>query len=199
MRRRIIFYWKSKETYKRIQELLLQENKKFKTSVNTICQVVKRFKNEQRLTDLPRTGRHPKLRKKHLEYLNELISNDREITNIEISNKIRDKYRVIVSPGCIRLSAKKIQWSRKQTRYCQIVSEINKLKRKMYANFCHLTNESFDDCIFIDEAIIEMNVYAPTRWIKKGNRNYRVGRPKHPLKVINKKTFNYLISSLLNL
>jgi hypothetical protein len=63
MRRRIIFYWKNKETYKRIQELLLQENEKFKTSVKTICQVVKRFKNEQSLTDLHRSGRHPKLRK----------------------------------------------------------------------------------------------------------------------------------------
>jgi hypothetical protein len=97
---------------------------------------------------------------------------------------IKDKFGTSVSSGCIRTSAKRIKWTRKQTRYCQIVSETNKLKRLMYANFCHFTNESFDDCIFIDEAIIEMNVYANERWIKRGNRNYRVGRPKHPLKVI---------------
>jgi hypothetical protein len=65
------------------------------------------------------------------------------------------------------------------------VSEKNAIKRNLFAQFCIFTNETFDNCIFTDESIIELEINSPTIWRKKGCRNYRVGRPKHPLKVWN--------------
>lgn len=102
---------------------------------------------------------------------------------------MRAKFNIKASCATVRRSAMKMKWSKKSTRYCQIVSEENKVKRMIYANFCNLTDELFDDCIFIDEAIIEFNVYAPTRWRYRGERNYKVGKPKHPLKVFNCHSF----------
>jgi hypothetical protein len=66
--------------------------------------------------------------------------------------------------------------------YCQIVSDENAIKRKHYAYFCIMTQELFLNCIFIDETIIEMVVHSRTSWRKKGC-NYKVGKPKHAIKV----------------
>ena len=45
-------------------------------------------------------------------------------------------------------------------RYCQIVSEKNAIKRSLYAHFCLQTNENFENCIFIDECKVEIEIHS---------------------------------------
>ncbi len=47
--------------------------------------------------------------------------------------------------------------------YCQIVSAKNAIKRKLYSLFSILKQDKFDDCIFIDECKIELEIYSTRR------------------------------------
>jgi hypothetical protein len=74
----------------------------------------------------------------------ELIKNDREITYKTIALKLRAKFSIKASCATVRRSAMKMKWSKKSTRYCQILSEANKVKRMLYAGF-HLASSRLED------------------------------------------------------
>jgi len=43
---------------------------------------------------------------------------------------------------------------------------------------------NLENTIFIDECKIEIETHLPHRWRKVGNRMYKTGKPKHPLKLL---------------
>jgi hypothetical protein len=74
----------------------------------------------------------------------------------------------------------KMKWSKKFTRYYQIVSKKNKVKTMLFSGFCDLNDEELDDCIFITESIIEFNLYASKRWRTKGTEILRLANLSIP-------------------
>lgn len=75
IRKKILFYWKEKKSYKKIRDLLLLHDR-FKISVTSIYKIVKKFKTDEQVSDRRRSGRIPILRPRHLAYLDELIRNN---------------------------------------------------------------------------------------------------------------------------
>ncbi|RMZ95448.1 hypothetical protein BpHYR1_031878, partial [Brachionus plicatilis] len=68
--------------------------------------------------------------------------------------------------------------------YYQIVSDKNAIKSSLYCNHCLLTEENFDDCIFIDECMIELDMHTLKNWVHKESRYYKAPIVKHPLKLL---------------
>ncbi len=149
-------------SYRKIQAILLDEE--FKISLPSICNICSKYKKENMIVDRFRAPKHKKIKGEALDYLDMLISNNREIKVADIIHKIYIKFQIIVSPSTIYRAAKEIMWIKRSTRYCQIVSETNSIKRYMYSCFCLLKNMRFDDCIFIDETKIELEVHAAKRY-----------------------------------
>lgn len=72
-------------------------------------------------------------------------------------------------------------------RYCQLVSNRNRILRYHFACLCKIYKEMFDDVIFIDEATVEIRKETYKRWYKKNVIEiYRgkVGKPRHNPKVL---------------
>ena len=56
-------------------------------------------------------------------------------------------------------------WRRVETKYCQIVSFENRVKRFIYGCCCKIFNETFDDSVNIDEFSVVVRL--------AGYKNYR--------------------------
>jgi len=67
------------------------------------------------------------------------------------ARKIKAKLFLAASPRTIRRCIRKLGWKKIQTRYCQIVSPINRIKRFVYASMAKINNENFSDVIDVDE------------------------------------------------
>ena len=79
-------------------------------------------------------------------------------------------------------------WRKVNTKYCQIVSPVNRVKRFIFCCMAKLQNERFDDVIDIDECTVELRQCTYKTWNKPSANLLRahggkVGKPKHNLKV----------------
>lgn len=105
----------TKHSIREIKKILLEQDN-FKISSNSICRIINKFCNNFSLADSPKVGRTPFLSFHHLIYIDQIISNDREITLSELVEKIRAKFDIFVSCSTVRRGALKMKWMRKTTR-----------------------------------------------------------------------------------
>ena len=137
-------------SYRKLQAFLLLEG--IKISKNSISKICIKYKTEKKIVNRFRKPKPKKIEGDTLEYLDSLITNNRDIKIDEITTRIRYKYDIWVSNRTAYRAAKNVNWIKKCTRYCQIVSEVNSRKRYLYACFCLKNQMTFDDCIFIDKS-----------------------------------------------
>ena len=68
------------------------------------------------IVDQKKTGRKLLLKKPMLEYLNKLISADREIKTYEIINKLNEKFNIRPGVATIFRAALSIKWRKKNSQ-----------------------------------------------------------------------------------
>jgi hypothetical protein len=99
-------------------------------------------------------------------------------------SKIKAKLFLAASPRAIRRCIRKLGWKKIQTRYCQIVSPINRIKRFVFTSLAKINNENLSDVIDVD-----MREYAAKNWHKTTNNKLlraaggKLGKPKHNYKI----------------
>ena len=79
-------------------------------------------------------------------------------------------------------------WRKVNTKYCQIVSPVNRFKRFIYCCMCEIHKEKYDDVIDIDECTVELKTTTYKNWNKQSAELFRahggeIGKPKHNLKI----------------
>ena len=75
-------------------------------------------------------------------------------------------------------------WKKVNTKYCQIVSPANQIKRFTYACCCKIYNEMYDDVTDIDETTVEVRLATYKNWRKSSDvlsraAGGKIGKPKH--------------------
>jgi hypothetical protein len=113
-----------------------------------------------------------------------------DINNLLLSNpfvtskEIKAKLNSVAASKTVRNYIHKLGWRKVYTKYCQIVSPVNRLKRYIYASFCKIYNEIYDDILAIDETTVEIRLASYKNW----NKTYtgllraesgKIGKPKH--------------------
>jgi len=97
---------------------------------------------------------------------------------------LKEKLNLVASKWTIHDYINKLGWTKLNTKYCQIVSPINRLKRFIYACCCKLFNEKYDDVLVIDETTVEVRLASYKNWRKSSSVLSRavggkIGKPKH--------------------
>ena len=99
-------------------------------------------------------------------------------------NYIKTKLNLVASVRTIRRYVNMLGWRRVETKYCQIVTFNNRVKRYIYSCCCKIFNKRYEDVIDIDEytAIIRLAGYKNYR--KHSSDILRaaggkIGRQKH--------------------
>jgi hypothetical protein len=104
------------------------------------------------------------------------------------AGKLKKDLRLVATTRTISKAINLMGWRKVQTKYCQIVRPVNRLKRFIFACLVKRFGENFDDAIVIDECTVELRIFNPTNWRKDGQPLLRasggkLGKPKHNVKV----------------
>ena len=83
----------------------------------------------------------------------------------------------------IKRARKAAGWVCTKTCYCQMVREVNKVKRLEFCLKVREDNDDFGNVIFTDESSVEIERSTTTRFRKVGETYKPAPKPKHPLKV----------------
>ena len=115
--------------------------------------------------------------------LNKCLLNNSQLT----AKQLKIRLVLTSSTRTITRYCNKLGWNKIRTRYCQIVSFNNKVKRFIFACCAKLNKETFYNTIHIDECSVELRFTTIKNWNKKNillrAAGGKVGKPKHPIKV----------------
>ena len=124
------------------------EKYKIKICDKSVRNLVKKWKETGNVGDKPRPNKQKLLiSNRGILNINQALLKDPCLT----ARKIKAKLFLAASPRTIRRCIRKLGWKKIQTRYCQIVSPINRIKRFVYASMAKINNENFCDVIDVDE------------------------------------------------
>ena len=98
--------------------------------------------------------------------------------------KLKQKLGLVATPRTIQNYCALLGWKKVNTKYCQIVSPVNSLKRFTYACCCKLFNEVYEDVTCIDETTVEIRLASYKNWRKPSDvlsraAGGKIGKPKH--------------------
>jgi len=103
-------------------------------------------------------------------------------------SKLKADLKLIAHVRTISSAIRRLGWRKVQTKYCQIVDPINRLKRFIYCCFCKRYQEDFFDTIDVDETSVEIKFSSNSNYRKPEIGLLRpaggkLGKPKHNFKV----------------
>ena len=115
-----------------------------------------------------------------LDFIDKEMEKDDELTSVTLQRRISKQFSVEFSVSKVKDLRKKLGWLAEKTRYCQMVRQVNRAKRKTYAEECLLSKEQFDDVIFSDECNIQLETNGTITFHRWWEPCPQKGKPKHP-------------------
>ena len=135
----------------------------------TICQKPKPFREPVGVTN------------EVLDFIDtQYITND-ELTANKLKGLIFSKFNLTFSVEKIRRIRKRLGWYATGTKYCQLVREVNKVKRLEFAT--KNLGENFDNVLWSDESSIQLDWNGKLSFHRWWEPAKLKGKPKHPFKV----------------
>ena len=152
---------------------------------STVSRIIQRSreKEEGRQRE-DRRGRPAKATSPVKRKIDEVYRNDPEVTASELRNVLENELPDLrIGVSTIKRARKAAGWVCTKTRYCQMVREVNKMKRLEFCLKVIEGNDDFGNVIFTDESSVEIERSTTTRFRKVGEVYKPAPKPKHPLKV----------------
>jgi len=180
-RQRVIVWHSNNIKVPEIVERLKAEN--ITTTDKTIYLLLRKFNSTGSIHDLPR-GTRKKLKVEHYCFIDELLSQDDEITCTQLHDQLHDKFPdVNVSLSTVKRAKKDLGWVSSTPHYCQLIREANKPKRVEWCRKCFDENEHFTNVIWTDECSVQLDPHRRQVSRRKGMVKPLKARPKHPQKI----------------
>ncbi|CAG2255601.1 unnamed protein product [Mytilus edulis] len=165
---------------------LLEEKYDVKTSRQSVWRFLNRFKKSKSIRDPPRQ-RVRGISDLHIKAIDQWLKKDNELTANAIADKLRKTFSTKISKGYVSLIRRKLGWTAKRVKYCQLISHVNKEKRLHYAMKVLSMKEKFLNVIFVDESTVELTSNGRMFFYKPDSDlsqlPARKQKPKHSYKV----------------
>ena len=105
---------------------------------------LQKFAATQSVNDRKRT-REAKLHTlAHKAFVNNCMEETPDMSARVLQGKLTDEFGIQVSINSINVYRRKLGWVQEQTRYCQLISNVNVQKRKDWCELQIRNNEQFD-------------------------------------------------------
>ncbi len=102
-----------------------------------------------------------KIQEEHLIFINEQIQNDPSSTAKELATAVKERYDISISKSRISVIRQcKLGYKSSKPRYCQMVRDVNKVKRKDFAQQMLDDNEQFDVSYSIKIFAYSIKIFA---------------------------------------
>ena len=95
---------------------------------------------------------------------------------------IHNQFNLNFSSSKVKRLRKGLGWLGTGTKYCQLIREANREKRKTFAIKCLEDNDSFDDVLWSDESCIQLDWNGKLSFHRWWEQPRLKGKPKHPFK-----------------
>lgn len=168
---------------KRIVRRLAQEND-VTVSHRTVARLLAKFNETGSILNRSRHPRGKLYSQEHEEFVNGQMTETSDMSAGELSRRIRDRFGIEVSKAAVKRYRRKLGWKQGTTRYCQLISDVNKEKRRTWCELQLANNETFDDYVFTDESKIEICHTSKRSFRKEGQPVPLHPKPKHPFSVL---------------
>lgn len=181
---RIISLKKKGMQFNAIQRCLAEEN--LKCSRQAVSRIWRSYCISGNIDSKFGGGCTSILNDEHCQFMDMKLKENNELTGKELKGLIQQQFGLTASVRTVLRARKKIGWLYGKTRYCQMVSEKNKIARLEFANRCLETGEDFENVIFTDETKIQLKSNVRRQCHKKGDPIHHQLRPipKHPYQVL---------------
>ena len=135
--------------------------------------------------DIKRRPRSGKLQEEHYRFVDDLMAENTDLTSRQLHTAFKVAYPLVeVSVSTVKRVRRYLGWTSKRTRYCQLISDVNKEKRVDWCLDVVLAGDlEFDDVIWSDECSVQLESHRKVTYRKEGQPSKMVSRPKHPPKV----------------
>jgi len=123
------------------------------TTKKTIYLLLQKYRSTGSIHDLPR-GNRKKLNVQHYCFIDEVLSQDDEVTCTQLHEQLHND--ISVSPSTVKRAKKDLGWVSSTPHYCQLIREANKPKQVEWCRKCFDDNECFTDVIWTDECSVQL-------------------------------------------
>ena len=164
---------------------ILEKDNGIKTSRTSVSLFMRRYEKTGSIEDAQRSGRKAIPSQNDVNFIDEKMKANDELTSSELQKLLRNERNVNISPSTIRNVRRKIGWKHEKARYCQLIRERNKVKRLVFCLKALKEKDEFENVIFTDETSVELQQYTRYCFRKSSSLPKRKGPTKHPLKVCN--------------
>ena len=127
-------------------------------SYPSVARITNKVKLTASIDDLPKPGRPRKLNLVARDFIEAEMRRNDEATSRQIQKKL-SKRGVEVHPSTVRRTRKKLGWTLQNTKYCQLIRDVNKVKRLEFARRVIDSGDTFDNIVFSDECSISLQQF----------------------------------------
>ena len=178
-RRKVILLHNSGLSVKKIESRLSEEN--VNTTRRSLYRLIQKFQQTKKYTDLHRRKREKKITQEMAIVMNSELEQNDEATARQLRSTLMEKYPALeVSLSTIKRHRKKLGWVCTRPHYCQLIRELNKLKRLVWCKEQLRVKEDFSNVLF---SAIQLEHHGRLCFRKKRQPRKLKPRPKHPAKL----------------
>ena len=183
VRTRVVSLWKRGWPVSSIRSRL--EDECIVVSKLAIYSLIAKYEKTERVIDLPKAPRSKILSEEHYRFIDDTMAESKDLTARQLHTLFVEKYPGIeVSISTIKRARFELGWVSKRVRYCQLIREVNKEKRKIWCEDQISGGDlEFDNVIFTDECTVELQSTRKVVFHKIGQPPPLVPKPKHPQKI----------------
>ena len=118
-------------------------------------------------------------------FIDETMEANPELISRQLHGMVAEKFSdASVSISTVKRARKALGWSAKKTRYCALITEVNKEKRMTWCLDRIAEGDlQLSDVIWTDESSIQLESHWKITYQKKDHPVHLAGRPKHPPKI----------------
>ena len=154
-------------------------------SRTAIYNLLTKFKRTESIGDLMRRPRLRRLDEEHYRFIDELMAENTDLTSMQLYTALKEAYPMVeASLSTVKRARRHLGWTAKRTRYCQLISEVNKEKRMEWCLDRVIGDDKdMEDVIWTDECSVQLESHRKTTYHKEGEPSRMISGLKHPSKV----------------
>ena len=172
---RIVNMWRAKFKVKEIVERLAEG---VEVGYTAIYNLLSKFKKTELIGDLTRRPHSRRLNKEEYRFIKELMAENTDLTSRQLYAALKEAYPTLeMSLSTVNRARQHLGWTAKRTRYCQLISEINKEKRMEWYSV-NADDLDMEFVIWTDECFVQLESYHKMTYLLQGRIIYSANKIK---------------------
>lgn len=151
---------------------------------SAIYRLFQKWAKHHSIANLPRKPKSPiNVTNSILDFIDTCMEKNDELTANKLGQLLLQQFNVSFSTSKIKRLRHGLGWYSTGTKYCQLVREVNRQKRLIFAKKVQEMEDDFGNVLWTDESCIQMDWNGKVSFHRWWEPAKLKGKPKHPFKL----------------